>query len=204
MPRFSLLSLALNAVSGHRHWPAQWRSPPLGDRYDVVVVGAGGHGLAAAWHLARDHGLRNVAVLECLPGARMIAVTRDPRDQFVSRSLEAKARDTKGVGRFIKASRVTLEAFRGDVARFGLSDRVTEVAFEDFVADPALRRATAKGLGLDPARLVEERHFVAAESARNIGIHRGHARQAVIRKIERELMAAAIGEASGGGVTPRP
>jgi len=64
MPRFSFLSLALNAVSGHRHWPAFWRSPPLRDRYDIVIVGAGGHGLAAAWHLARDHGLRDIAVLD--------------------------------------------------------------------------------------------------------------------------------------------
>ena len=64
MQRYSFLALARNALTGHRNWQAAWRSPPLRDRYDVLVIGAGGHGLAAAWHLARDHGIRNVAVLE--------------------------------------------------------------------------------------------------------------------------------------------
>lgn len=64
MQRYSVLALARNALTGHRDWQAAWRSPPLRDRYDVLVIGAGGHGLAVAWHLARDHGIRNVAVLE--------------------------------------------------------------------------------------------------------------------------------------------
>jgi sarcosine oxidase subunit beta len=64
MQRYSFLALARNALTGHRNWQAAWRSPPLRDRYDVLIIGAGGHGLAAAWHLARDHGVRNVAVLE--------------------------------------------------------------------------------------------------------------------------------------------
>jgi sarcosine oxidase subunit beta len=64
MQRYSVLSLARNALTGHRHWRAAWRSPPLRERYQVLVIGAGGHGLAAAWHLARDHGIRDVAVLE--------------------------------------------------------------------------------------------------------------------------------------------
>lgn len=64
MQRYSLLSLARNALTGHRNWQKAWRSPPLRDQYDVLVIGAGGHGLAAAWHLARDHGISNVAVLD--------------------------------------------------------------------------------------------------------------------------------------------
>lgn len=64
MAQFSFLDLARNAVSGHRNWPEHWRSPDLKPRYDILIIGAGGHGLAAAWHLARDHGARSIAVLE--------------------------------------------------------------------------------------------------------------------------------------------
>ena len=64
MRGYSFLSLARHALTGHRHWPAVWRSPELRSRYDVVIVGAGGHGLATAYHLARDHGISDVAVIE--------------------------------------------------------------------------------------------------------------------------------------------
>lgn len=64
MQRYSIFSLARNALTGHRHWQAAWRSPPLRERYDVVIIGAGGHGLATAYYLARNHGISNVAVLE--------------------------------------------------------------------------------------------------------------------------------------------
>ncbi|HEY2184198.1 MAG TPA: FAD-dependent oxidoreductase, partial [Xanthobacteraceae bacterium] len=37
---------------------------PLRQRYDVVIIGGGGHGLATAYYLAKDHGIRSVAVLE--------------------------------------------------------------------------------------------------------------------------------------------
>jgi len=64
MQRYSLRTLALNALTHHRNWQAAWRSPPLRDAYDVVIVGAGGHGLATAYYLARNHGISDVAVLE--------------------------------------------------------------------------------------------------------------------------------------------
>jgi len=62
--RYSLFSLARNALSNHRNWKEAWRSPPLKDRYAVIVIGAGGHGLATAYYLARNHGVTDVAVLE--------------------------------------------------------------------------------------------------------------------------------------------
>jgi sarcosine oxidase subunit beta len=62
--RYSILSLARNALTGHRHWPQAWRSPPPRRQYDVLIVGGGGHGLATAYYLASLHGVRNVAVLE--------------------------------------------------------------------------------------------------------------------------------------------
>ncbi len=64
MTPYSIGSLFRNALSGHRRWPHAWRSPEPRKAYDVVVIGAGGHGLATAYYLAKTHGIRNVAVLE--------------------------------------------------------------------------------------------------------------------------------------------
>ncbi len=62
--KFSLRSLLSQGLSGHRGWGPQWRSPEPRAEYDVIIVGAGGHGLATAYYLAAEHGVRNVAVLE--------------------------------------------------------------------------------------------------------------------------------------------
>ena len=64
MQKFSIWSLLRNAMSYHEGWEKQWRSPEPKREYDVVVIGAGGHGLATAYYLAKEHGIRNVAVVE--------------------------------------------------------------------------------------------------------------------------------------------
>jgi sarcosine oxidase subunit beta len=64
MQRYSILALARNAFSRHERWAPVWRSPEPKQRYRVVVLGAGGHGLATAYYLAKEHGVSDVAVLE--------------------------------------------------------------------------------------------------------------------------------------------
>jgi heterotetrameric sarcosine oxidase beta subunit len=62
--RYSIFSLIGNALGGHQNWPLAWRTPTPKKHYDAVIIGAGGHGLATAYYLAKEHGMRNVAVLE--------------------------------------------------------------------------------------------------------------------------------------------
>ncbi len=64
MQRFSFLSLIGHALRGHAGWQQQWRTPEPRPAYDAVIIGGGGHGLGTAYHLAHDHGMRNIAVLE--------------------------------------------------------------------------------------------------------------------------------------------
>ena len=62
--RYSAWSLLRARLAGPGYWRPLWTGRALRKAYDVVVVGAGGHGLATAFHLARDHGIRRIAVLE--------------------------------------------------------------------------------------------------------------------------------------------
>jgi sarcosine oxidase subunit beta len=64
MKKYSAFSLLRNAVSHNRKWEQAWRDPVPKRKYDVVIVGGGGHGLATAYYLAKEHGVRNIAVLE--------------------------------------------------------------------------------------------------------------------------------------------
>ena len=64
MKRYSVFSLARESLRYHSGWERAWASPKPKAQYDVVIVGAGGHGLATAYYLAKNHGVTNVAVIE--------------------------------------------------------------------------------------------------------------------------------------------
>lgn len=64
MAEYSVFSLIREGLSGHKGWIRAWRDPEPKKSYDVIIIGGGGHGLATAYYLARNHGITNVAVVE--------------------------------------------------------------------------------------------------------------------------------------------
>ena len=64
MTRFNAWNVFKNGLIDQKDWDRQWRDPELKDNYDVIIVGAGLHGLSTAYYLAKNHNITNVAVLE--------------------------------------------------------------------------------------------------------------------------------------------
>tara|TARA_S200000501_G_scaffold367762_1_gene404532 strand:+ start:284 stop:1540 length:1257 start_codon:yes stop_codon:yes gene_type:complete len=64
LAEYSFIELAKNAITGNSNWGRVWRDPEPKKHYDVIIVGGGGHGLASAFYLAKNHGVKKVAVLE--------------------------------------------------------------------------------------------------------------------------------------------
>ncbi len=62
--RFSALRILKESLTGNTNWTPHWRNPSPKSKYDVIIIGGGGHGLSTAYYLAKNHGIRNVAVLE--------------------------------------------------------------------------------------------------------------------------------------------
>ena len=62
--RYSAFSLFREALRQHRGWTPTWRDASPKPSYDVIIIGGGGHGLATAYYLAKEHGLTNIAVVE--------------------------------------------------------------------------------------------------------------------------------------------
>jgi len=57
MTRYSAWSLIKEGLTGNKGWGQAWRTPKPKDGYDVIIIGGGGHGLATAYYLAKNHGI---------------------------------------------------------------------------------------------------------------------------------------------------
>ena len=62
--KYSVFSLVKNTFSYHENWQPAWRNPEIKKEYDAIIVGGGGHGLTTAYYLAKNHGIKNIAVVE--------------------------------------------------------------------------------------------------------------------------------------------
>ena len=64
MRRYSAFAIAREAARYHTGWERAWAAPEPKSEYEVIVVGAGGHGLATAYYLGKNYGIKNVAIIE--------------------------------------------------------------------------------------------------------------------------------------------
>lgn len=96
--RFSALRVLKEGLTGDCGWNGHWREGTPRDSYDAVIIGGGGHGLAAAYYLAKEHNITNVAALGkgCLGGnniGRNTTIVREKyffrgKSEFYSHSLK--------------------------------------------------------------------------------------------------------------------
>ena len=78
MQKYSIFNLVKNAFSNHENWDLAWKDPTPKEEYDVVIIGGGGHGLATAYYLAKEHNITNVCLLYTSPSPRDLWISRMP------------------------------------------------------------------------------------------------------------------------------
>jgi tetratricopeptide (TPR) repeat protein len=136
---------------------------------------------------------KNCACLRLVSSSRMVAVVRDPRDQFVARAVErgGSKSGVLSVDSFIKFTSADKDFFDFSLERFGVQDRVVTVGFEEFVTERNCRENLCKEIQIDINSIKYDTSFKPSESAQNIGIYKNFPDQDAIRKIEDSLMRKA-------------
>ena len=83
---YSIWKLLSQGLKNHEGWTPAWRNPELKPSYDIVIIGAVGHGLATAYYLAKVHVIKNIAVLDkCyLGGGNTARITTIVRSNYVA------------------------------------------------------------------------------------------------------------------------
>ena len=64
MKKYSAFAVAREAFRDHLGWERAWSSHEAKKNYEIIIIGAGGHGLATAYYLGKNYGITNVAILE--------------------------------------------------------------------------------------------------------------------------------------------
>jgi hypothetical protein len=124
-------------------------------------------------------------LLDLLPGGRVVAVLRDPRDQFVAQQVESP--DPISVEQFVVQTKERLQAYYRYIGDGPSRDRVVTVRFEEFVSSAGAREELLRKLGLTADKDMVGTSFDPAASKRNIGIYKKHGSTSDIQIIEREL-----------------
>ena len=61
---YNIFQIIKEGLKGNKGWKKTWRNPSIKKKYDVIIIGGGGHGLATAFYLAKEFNIKNIAVLE--------------------------------------------------------------------------------------------------------------------------------------------